>query len=353
VDGVQRRDSSTNVPLNVNLSQGLYTASIGVGSPPTTFNLIIDTGSSNTWVGANTAYVVTSTSMKTSDGLNETYGSGFVMGTQYTDSVTIATGLVISAQSIGVASNSSGIFPLDGILGVGPDDLTLGTLIPNNSDVIPTVTDNLFSQGLIGQKLIAVSFEPPTSASVTNGELTFGGTDSTKFTGDITYTPITTSFPSSTFWGVDASFQYGNSSATTILATTAGFVDTGTTLLGLTSDAYNLYLQATGGVSDSTTGHVQITPAQYDSLESLFFEIGGTSFELTPNAQIFPRSLNSLIGGTSDFVYLNVFDMGAPAPETSDFVIGLQALERFYTVFDTTNQRVGFATTPFTNATTN
>ena len=38
-------------------------------------------------------------------------------GTEYIDSVTIAPGVVISGQSIGVALNSSGFFPLDGILG--------------------------------------------------------------------------------------------------------------------------------------------------------------------------------------------------------------------------------------------
>jgi hypothetical protein len=70
---------------------------------------------------------------------------------------------------------------------LGPDDLTLGTLIPENTKIIPTVTDNLFEQGTIGQKLVAMSFEPTTSLLVGNGEMTFGGVDPTKFTGEITY----------------------------------------------------------------------------------------------------------------------------------------------------------------------
>ena len=52
---------------------------------------------------------------------------------------------------------------------------------------IPTVTDNAFSDGLIPEHLVSVSFEPTTSDSITNGELTFGGTDPSKFTGDITF----------------------------------------------------------------------------------------------------------------------------------------------------------------------
>ncbi|KAH9009788.1 hypothetical protein EDB84DRAFT_1446121 [Lactarius hengduanensis] len=39
--------------------------------------------------------------------------------------------------------------PYNGILGIGPVDLTLDTLSPDSNTPIPTVTDNLFSQGTI------------------------------------------------------------------------------------------------------------------------------------------------------------------------------------------------------------
>ncbi|KAG6817905.1 hypothetical protein H0H87_012373 [Tephrocybe sp. NHM501043] len=94
-----------------------YIASIGVGSPAKTYELIVDTGSSNTWVGAGTSYTVTSTSVKTSNKVSVTYGSGSFSGTEYTDTVTIASGLVIPAQSIGVASSATGFDGTDGILG--------------------------------------------------------------------------------------------------------------------------------------------------------------------------------------------------------------------------------------------
>jgi cathepsin E len=75
---------------------------------------------------------------------------------------------------------------------LGPDDLTIGRLRPSNTFVVQTVTDNLFDQGTIGQKLVAVSFEPTTSVVATNGEVTFGAVDSTKFTGEITYVYVCT-----------------------------------------------------------------------------------------------------------------------------------------------------------------
>ena len=55
------------------------------------------------------------------------------------------------------------------------------------------MTDNLFSQGIIDTEVLAVSFEPATSDSDANGELTFGGTDSAKYTGDIAYVYVSAS----------------------------------------------------------------------------------------------------------------------------------------------------------------
>lgn len=61
----------------------------------------------------------------------------------------------------------------------------------------------------------------------------------------------------------------------TILPTTAGIVDTGTTLLLLATDAFDAYTAATGATPDSTTGLLSVTPEQFAALKSLFFTIGG------------------------------------------------------------------------------
>ena len=104
---------------------------------------------------------------------------------------------------------------------IGPTDLTAGMvvilfakikqfLIPSpgttsGGGTIPTVTDNLFSQGSISAHEIGISFEPTTSSQPEqNGELTWGqwfylffrmrkipistgGIDSEKFTGPVTF----------------------------------------------------------------------------------------------------------------------------------------------------------------------
>ncbi|KAG1904763.1 aspartic peptidase domain-containing protein [Suillus fuscotomentosus] len=327
-----------------------YLIEVGIGSPATTYNLIVDTGSSNTWVGSNTKYVKTKTSVDTGEPVALTYGSGSFSGTEYIDTITLGSGLTIAAQSIGVASTSTGFADVDGILGIGPVDLTTDTLTNEPTKMIPTVIDNLYSQGTISQKVVGISFEPTTSNTVTNGALTFGGTDATKYTGSIEYTPITTTYPSSTYWGMNQSISYGS---TTIMSSTAGIVDTGTTSIYIASDAYAKYQSATGGTPDTATGLLLISSSQYKALKNLNFHIGSETYALTPNAQIWPRSLNSYVGGSSNAIYLMVSDIGTPSGSGVDFVNGYTFLERFYFVFDATNSRVGFAETSYTGATTN
>lgn len=65
------------------------------------------------------------------------------------------------------------------------------------------------------------------------------------------------------------------------------------------------------------------------------------------------RALNTAIGGNTNSVYLIVGDIGTRSGSGLDFINGQTFLERFYSVFDTANNRVGIANTPFTRANTN
>ncbi|KAG0703772.1 acid protease [Suillus ampliporus] len=341
--------SATPNTIDVTDSGVTYTMQVGVGNPATQYTLLIDTGSSNTWVGANTAYNPTSSSKDTGNTVSVSYGSGTMSGKEYTDTVTLGSNLVIQNQSIGVASSAQGFQDVDGILGVGPVDLTQGTV--SNTQEVPTVTDNLYAQGTIPSDLIGIFYEPSSTANVANGELTFGGTDSTKYTGSINTVPLTTTSPADNYWGINQSVSYGTGN--TILNTTAGIVDTGTTLLLLASEAFQAYQSATGATQDSTTGLLTITQQQYNNLQSLYFNIGGVTYEFTPNAQIWPRSLNSTLGGTDGQIYLIVSDLGSSFGTGLDFINGFGWLQRYYTVFDTGKKQLGIATTAYTNATTN
>jgi hypothetical protein len=170
--GGHRRQSPTenktpSIPLN-NIG-GVYVATIGVGVPPTECEsckflsrmvsyilaqdqLLVDSGSALTWLGANgKTYVKTKSSVKTKESVvsiashglmthlelnlvcqNTTYSNGFltgkftsqclfdmftsIPGLLYEDTVAISENITISQQSIGVALNSSGFPSVDGVL---------------------------------------------------------------------------------------------------------------------------------------------------------------------------------------------------------------------------------------------
>lgn len=223
------------------------------------------------------------------------------------DTVSLAEGLSISKQLIGVAEISEGFDGVDGILGIGPVDLTDGTT--SGGGTVPTVTDNLFSQGTIPENQVSVFFAPTTVVETTNGELTFGGVDSSKTTGPITFIPKTATSPANEFWGIDQSITYGSASGQTIQDTAAGIVDTGTTLFLLETNSFNNYLSLTGATEDDTTGLLTITTENYASLQSLILHAGGATFEFTKNAQTWPRALNTAIGGSANSIFLVVGDV--------------------------------------------
>ncbi|KAM5546221.1 hypothetical protein V8D89_000347 [Ganoderma adspersum] len=342
-----RQATPTSFPLTNQLVY--YSTPVGIGSPPKTYQLIIDTGSSNTWVGAqrNTSLLPTA-SKPTGDTVELTYGSGQFVGTEYTDTVRLGN-IPIANQGFGEALFTKGFSNLgaDGILGIGPTSLTCDTLFPSTSKCVPTVTDSAFAQHLIDAHEVGISFAPAMTPGATNGELTLGGTDPSKIDGALTYVPITTTSPASRYVGFEQTVSYGDADRV-ILAKTAGITDTGTTLMLLATDAFTQYQTLTGAEMDNQTGLLRVTPEQFGRLRSLVFTIGQTPFDFTPNAQAWPRQLNSAIGGSPDYVYLVVGDMGSNSGEGLDFINGMAFLERFYHVYDAANNRVGFAPTYYT-----
>ena len=65
------------------------------------------------------------------------------------------------------------------------------------------------------------------------GELTFGGVDTSKTTGTVKYVPVTKSSPASKYWGINQSITYGSKP----IVTGSGIVDTGTTLVLLSTSS--------------------------------------------------------------------------------------------------------------------
>ncbi|KAF7364898.1 Acid protease [Mycena venus] len=337
--------SSTCIPVtNAGVT---YLADVGFGSPATTCKLLIDTGSSNTWC-LMPPYKTSSTSKDTRKKFSIKYGLGDCSGDLYTDRVTLGPKLVIEDQCIGAACEADDMNGLDGILGIGPCDLTQGTTADSTN--IPTVTDNCVQQGLITKECIGIYYEPTRSNNEMTGSLSFGGPDKTKYIGELNYVPITKTKPACLYWGIEQSITYDGQE---IMARGAGIADTGTTLVMLPKKTFEAYCCATGATLDQTTGLLTVTQEQYGRMKSMMFNIGGVQYALTKNAQIWPRSQNEQLGVPSDKICLIFASMGDMENPGLCFINGFTFLQRFYSVYDTTNNQVGFATTEHTMTETN
>jgi len=113
-----------------------------------------------------------------------------MLGTLYTDTLTLNSGVLIPQQSIGVPSEGIvlSIKNADGILGLGPVALTMGTLVNHPYRTIRTVIDNLLFQNAISQRVISYSFIPSSATEIPYGTITLGGIDPADHAGPITYT---------------------------------------------------------------------------------------------------------------------------------------------------------------------
>lgn len=267
--------------------------------------------------------------------MSVSYGSGSFSGTEYTDKVSFG-GLTVTTQSIGAASQAQGFSGVDGIIGFGPVDLTQGTV--SNTNTVPTFMDNLYKQGSISTEVLGVYFKPESGADSNdaNGELTLGGTDSSKYTGSITYFPQLTSGSAAPYWGISiAKFSYGS---TTLATSQTGIVDTGTTLIYIPSSAYSKFLSATGGTTDSSSGLASFTTKPTQNFGITF---GSTTYTLTPSQYLVPTAQYANFGLSSGKYYAWINNGGSSGVNC---IIGQKFLENYYSVFDTTNQRIGFAT---------
>lgn len=245
-------------------------------------------------------------------------------------------GLTVKSQSVGAASSATGFNGVDGILGLGPVDLTQGTVKGVSS--VPTFMDNLYNQGSISTEVLGVSFRPESGSDTNdaNGELTLGGTDSTKYSGSISYFPQLQSGSAAPYWGISiAKFTYGS---TTLASSGSGIVDTGTTLIYIPSSAYSRFLSATGGKTDSNSGLAVFSTKPTSNFGITF---GSQTFTLTPAQYLVPTAQYSFYGLSSGKYYAWINDGGSSGVNT---IIGQKFLENYYSVYDTTNARIGFAT---------
>jgi saccharopepsin len=301
-----------------------YYGPITIGTPPQKFNVIFDTGSSNLWVPSGSNWQPlnfhnkyhsdkSSSYVKNGTKFSIQYGSGALSGLISEDTVNIG-GVDVKSTLFAEATSEPGlafkIGKFDGIMGMAFDSIAVDGITP------------AWYSAVGDAKLFGVYLGGTTG---TGGEMTLGGTDSSHYTGDISYFPVSRA----KYWQVSVdSFSVGS------LTKIEAILDTGTSLLVVPPSVMTAFGTKVGATSIAGGKEWTIDCSKISTLPELDITIGGKSFNLAGSDYVLQVSGQCLLGMTG-------MDLSR---EGLSVILGDVFLRKYYAVFDLGNTRVGLAT---------
>ncbi|CAM4831894.1 unnamed protein product [Rotaria magnacalcarata] len=316
-----------------------WTGVISIGTPGKTFIIDFDTGSTDLWVpsiqclstcGQKAKYNSSSSKTSQANGalLEITYGDdSYVNGIFINDTVTIES-LPVLNQAFAEAMNMSGFSSsaFDGVLGLAYPSLgTLGQL---------PVFYNMWQQGLIPHPCFSFYFNPNPDA-YPGGELIFGGVDSTRYSGSITYVDVVIR----AYW----EFMMNSVKVTDKIICTKcrAILDTGTTLIVGPSSQIALLNRAIGATYDPGSGLyiIDCHTRLLSNFPDVEFSIGNITFILSVLQYL-------LIVNDGDTQICYTIFQGVNLHDNHGYLIwilGDYFLSRFYSIYNVNSNQVGLA----------
>ncbi|XP_060778880.1 gastricsin-like [Neoarius graeffei] len=328
---------ATSAINSLTYADSYYFGVISVGTPPQSFQVLFDTGSSNLWV--NSVYCSTqactaktqfnpqqsSTFQNTSQTFYLPYGAGALYGVFGYDTVSVA-GIQVPNQEIGLSTNEPSqpflSAPFDGILGLAFPSLAVGNAMP--------LVDNMMQQGLLDQNLFGIYLSP---VGGYGSEVDFGAVDTSMYQGQISWTPVT----AETYWQIGIEEFQINGQSTGYCSQYGGcqaIVDTGTPSLTAPSSILSSVMQYIGA-QENSYGEYVVDCSQINSLPTLTFTISGATFPLGPSNYILNQGGYCTVDITPTY-------LGSQNSQPL-WIFGDVFLRAYYSVFDRANNQVGFA----------
>ncbi|EMR08786.1 hypothetical protein PNEG_02956 [Pneumocystis murina B123] len=333
VDKEKPRDDLHEVSLT-NFFNAQYYTQIKLGTPPQTFKVVLDTGSSNLWVPSSKCTSIacllhkrydsslSSTYLANGTEFQIRYGSGSLSGFISQDVLHIGD-LIVHSQDFGEAISEPGLSfafgRFDGILGLAYSSISVNNVVP------PFY--NMINQKLIPEPIF--SFWLGTiEKDIEGGECVFGGIDPNHFDGNITYIPIRRK----AYWEVNLdAFFFGKDMIE--LSNTGIILDTGTSLIVMPSDVSELLNNAIGATK-LWTGEYIIDCNKTSTLPDIVFRLDGHDFSLSSHDYILKvqgMCLSTFIG------------MDIPPPAGPLWIVGDVFLRRYYSIYDLGKNRIGLS----------
>ncbi|WWC59467.1 uncharacterized protein I303_102023 [Kwoniella dejecticola CBS 10117] len=344
---IAKRADNGDVQLTNHNLDTSYSATINVGTPSQSLDIVLDTGSSDLWVASQDCTAGACTSMTTYDTASSKsnvnlssafsieYGSGTAAGSLVQDLVTLGGYSVASQTFASCDQVSSGLLSsgVSGIMGLSWQALAYSKATPWWITLAKSSSwsDPLFAFHLARYRNVAGA----SSVETDGGLATFGFLDSSLYSGDVTYVSVS---GNAQYWQIPMASMTMQGETVSLGSSNMAAIDTGTTLIGGPESIITaIYANIPG--SQRMTGSYAPYFA-YPCSTNVDFEItfGGFTIKITDQDFNLGRytSDETMCTGAA---YVQTLASTSPV----QWIVGDAALKNTYTVFRYSPAAVGFA----------
>uniref|UniRef100_A0A2K5JGP1 renin n=1 Tax=Colobus angolensis palliatus TaxID=336983 RepID=A0A2K5JGP1_COLAP len=321
--------NTTSSVILTNYMDTQYYGEIGIGTPPQTFKVVFDTGSSNVWVPSSkcsrlyTACVyhklfdASDSSSYKHNGTELTlrYSTGTVSGFLSQDIITV--GGITVTQMFGEVTEMPALpFMLaefDGVVGMGFIEQAIGRVTP--------IFDNILSQGVLKEDVF--SFYYNRNSQSLGGQIVLGGSDPQHYEGNFHYINLI----KTGVWQIQMKGVSVGSSTLLCEDGCLALVDTGASYISGSTSSIEKLMEALGAKKRLFDVRSQ---------RGKVLRVGGAPPGIS--SQIPQESYSS-----KKLCTLAIHAMDIPPPTGPTWALGATFIRKFYTEFDRRNNRIGFA----------
>jgi cathepsin D len=325
-----------------------YSASVSIGTPAQSFDIALDTGSADLWVTSTTCASSTCNSLPTkfdasksstfknsSTPFTITYGSGNAQGYLGTDTVSLAD-YTVSSQTFAIIQTMSASLitePLSGLMGLGFSSLAVSKSTPWWVSLATSKwNDPVFAFYLKRYRNVASA----SSTESDGGSVSFGGLDSSLYSGDITYVSVADN--KQAYWNIPIGGITSQGTTINLGSSVNAAIDTGTTLIGgpaSTVAAIYAAIPGSKAMSGSYAGYYEYPCSTAISMTMTFDSFTVEITQADFNIGSYSVDGTMCIGG--------VYVQSLSSTSSVQWIVGDTMLKNVYSVYRYSPAAVGFA----------